>query len=53
MCFEDDSPVTNEWNWILMGKRVFLMRPNGTILGSPNLLVLLGAFVAETAAPHS
>ena len=49
MCFEDDSPIENEWNWILMGKRVFLIRPNGTILGSPNLLVLLGAFVAETA----
>jgi hypothetical protein len=49
VCFEDDNLRDNAWNWVLMGKRVFLVRPNGTVLWSPNLLVLLGAFVAETA----
>ena len=48
LCFEDDTPTPNAWNWILMGKRVFLVRPNGTILRSPNLLVLLGAYVADS-----
>jgi hypothetical protein len=48
VCFEDDIPSENSWNWVLMGKRVFLLRPDGSVLGSPNILVLLGAFVAET-----
>jgi hypothetical protein len=47
VCFEDDTPAPNTWNWFLMGKRVYLVRPNGTVLRSPNLLVLLGAFVAS------
>jgi hypothetical protein len=49
VCFEDDPLKENSWNWFLMGRRVFLVRPNGSVLGSSNLLVLLGAFVAETA----
>ena len=48
LCYEDDTLTDNAWNWVLMGKRVFLVRPNGSILWSPNLLVLLGAYVAET-----
>ena len=48
MCFEDDTLKTNGWNWFLMGKRVFLVKPDGSVLGSSNLLALLGAFVAET-----
>jgi hypothetical protein len=48
VCFEDDTPKENSWNWVLMGKRVFLLRPDSSVLWSPNILVLLGAFVAET-----
>ena len=50
VCFEDDTLKTNEWNWFLMGKRVFLVKPDGSVLGSSNLLALLGAFVAESQA---
>ena len=49
VCFEDDTPRDNAWNWVLMGRRVFLVRPDRTVLGAPNLLMLLGAFVAENA----
>ena len=49
VCFEDDTPKENSWNWVLMGKHVFLLRPDGSALRSGNILVLLGAFVAETA----
>jgi hypothetical protein len=48
MCYEDDTPKENAWNWFLMGKRVFLVKPDRTVLGSSNLMALLGAFVAET-----
>ncbi len=48
VCFEDDTPKENAWNWFLMGKRVFLVRPDRSVLWSSNLLALLGAFVAET-----
>lgn len=50
VCFEDDTLKPNAWNWILMGKRVYLVRPDSSVLGSSNLLTLLGAFVAETSA---
>ena len=50
VCFEDDTPVAHAWNWFLMGRRVFLQRPDRTVLWSTNLLALLGAFIAETAA---
>ncbi len=50
VCFEDDTPQAGAWSWFLMGKRVYLARPDGSVLRSPNLLALLGAFVAETAA---
>jgi hypothetical protein len=49
VCYEDDCLLKNAWNWVLMGKRVFLVRPDGSVLASPNLLVLLGAYVAETS----
>ena len=48
VCYEDDILKRDAWNWVLMGKRVFLVRPDGSVMASPNLLVLLGAFVAET-----
>ena len=51
LCFEDDTPQPNTWNWFLMGKRLYLVRPDGTVLGSPNVLALLGAFVAQSASP--
>ena len=47
VCFEDDAPTPDAWNWFLMGKRVFLVRPDGTVLRSPNLLVLLGAYISS------
>ena len=53
VCFEDDIPKENAWNWVLMGKRVFLLRPDGSVLWSPNILVLLGAFVAETTTTEA
>ena len=49
VCFEDDTPNKDGWNWVLMGRRVFLLKPDGSVLGSSNLMALLGAFVAATA----
>jgi hypothetical protein len=49
VCFEDETPNKGAWNWVLMGRRVFLLKPDGGVLGSSNLMALLGAFVAETA----
>lgn len=53
VCFEDDTLREDAWNWFLMGKRVFLVRPDRSVLGSSNLLALLGAFVAETTGKSS
>ena len=45
VCYEDEAPKKGVWNWIIMGKRVYLMDPTQeAVFYSPNLLHSMRAF---------
>lgn len=49
LCYEDETPRHGAWNWILMGKRVYLMEPTAMeVYHSPNLLKLMGQFLTQS-----
>ena len=48
LCCEDETPKANEWNWMLMGKRVYLLdAQRGRVFYSPNLLRLMETYLGE------
>ena len=47
LCYEDDTPTAGAWNWMLMGKRVYLLdATHGSVYYSPNLLTLMSVYLA-------
>jgi hypothetical protein len=48
LCYEDARPKAGVWNWMLMGKRVYLLDPTlGRVYYAPNLLRLMDGFLAD------
>jgi hypothetical protein len=47
LCFEDENWKPDAWNWVLMGRRVYLVEPAPmqTVWYAPSLLTLLGVFL--------
>jgi len=46
LCYEDDTPKQGAWNWMLMGKRVYLLdMQEGRVFYSQNLLRLMEAYL--------
>ena len=49
LCYEDDTPKPGAWNWMLMGKRVYLLDANrDRVFYSPNLFRLMEAYLGST-----
>ena len=50
LCFEDGKWKRGSWNWVLMGKRVYLVDPElERVWWAPSLMTLLGVFLARQA----
>ena len=48
LCFEDGNWKRNSWNWVLMGRRVYLVDPSlEHVWYSSSLIPLLGVFLKE------
>ena len=48
LCYEDDTPKPDAWNWILMGKRLYLMEPQQQrVYFSTNLFGLMAAYLNQ------
>ncbi len=51
LCHEDGAPKQGVWNWMLMGKRVYLLdTQRGRVFYSPSLFRLMQAFLDSTGA---
>ena len=50
LCFEDGNWKRNSWNWVLMGRRVYLVDPSlEQVWYSPSLMSLVNVFLRKTA----
>jgi hypothetical protein len=50
LCYEDECLRPGEWNWVLMGKRVYLVDAQSDVVYfSPNLLKLMAAYFRQCA----
>ncbi len=48
LCYEDECLQPGAWNWVLMGKRVYLVDArSGAVYYSPNLLKLMAAYFRD------
>jgi hypothetical protein len=48
LCYEDGKWQSGSWNWVLMGKRVYLVGPElERVWWAPSLMTLLGVFLAH------
>ena len=51
LCYEDDTPKSGAWNWILMGKRLYLMDPEQQhVYYSGNLFDLMAAYLTSASS---
>ena len=53
LCHEDGTPKPGEWNWMLMGKRIYLLdAERGRVFYSPNLFLLMErAYLPDLGGP--
>jgi hypothetical protein len=52
LCYEDDTPKTGAWNWMLMGKRVYLLdMAQSRVFYSPSLFRLMETYLDSGSPP--